>query len=357
MEERLVTLFFKKVIIGLMLTIVALVGGACSTKETMSKQASEKLIKDESVPYIGFLLDTLEEERWYKDKQLFEDHVKSLGGQVKTLAANGSDAVQLKQAQLLIEEGVDVLVVVPHNAEEGAKIVEMAHNNKVKVISYDRLITKSELDYYISFDNKKVGVLQATEIVKHTPRGNFVYIGGAETDNNALLFREGAMSVLQPLIDKGDITLIAEQYTEEWNPENAKNNMKAILKKANNKVNAVVAANDGTAGGAISALSDVGLAGKVPVSGQDAELDGVKRLVTGTQTMTVYKPIPVIATQAAEMAFKVAKDEAISTDTTINNHKIDVPTILLEPTTVMKETINSTIVKDGYLSEEEIYRN
>ncbi|WP_034331913.1 substrate-binding domain-containing protein [Bacillus sp. J37] len=348
--------FYKKAVIGLLLSIVALIGTACSTTETSSKQASVKLIQDESVPYIGFLLDTLEEERWYKDKQLFEDHVKSLGGQVKTLAANGSDAVQLVQAQLLIEEGVDVLVVVPHNAEEGAKIVELAHKHKVKVISYDRLITKSDLDYYISFDNKKVGVLQATEIVKHTPKGNFVYIGGAETDHNAVLFREGALSVLQPLIDKGDITLLADQYTEEWNPKNAENNMKAILTKVNNKVDAVVAANDGTAGGAINALSDVGLAGKVSVSGQDAELNGVKRLVAGTQTMTVYKPIPVIATQAAEMAYQVAKDKTITTDTTINNQKTDVPAILLEPMPVTKETIKSTIVKDGYLTEEEIYR-
>ncbi|WP_264196068.1 substrate-binding domain-containing protein [Metabacillus niabensis] len=344
--------------IGLLLSIVALVGTACSTTETSSKQASVKLIQDESVPYIGFLLDTLEEERWYKDKQLFEDHVKSLGGQVKTLAANGSDAVQLVQAQLLIEEGVDVLVVVPHNAEEGAKIVELAHKHKVKVISYDRLITKSDLDYYISFDNKKVGVQQATEIVKHIPKGNFVYIGGAETDHNAVLFREGALSVLQPLIDKGDITLLADQYTDEWNPKNAENNMKTILTKANNKVDAVIAANDGTAGGVINALSDVGLAGKVPVSGQDAELDGVKRLVAGTQTMTVYKPIPVIATQAAEMAYQIAKDKTITTDTdtTINNQKTDVPTILLEPMPVTKETIKSTIVKDGYLTEKEIYR-
>jgi D-xylose ABC transporter substrate-binding protein len=348
--------FNKLPALSLVLCFVMLITIACSsTEDATPTKTAGKLITNESVPYIGFLIDTLEEERWYKDKQLFEDHITSLGGQVKTLAANGHDAVQLKQAQLLIEEGVDVLVVVPHNAEEAAKIVELAHENNVKVISYDRLITKSDLDYYISFDNEKVGVLQATEIVKNISKGKFAYIGGAETDNNAILFRKGAMSVLQPLIDKGDITLIADQYTDEWKPENAEKNMKEALKKSNNQVDAVVAANDGTAGGVISALGSVGLAGKVPVSGQDAELNGIKRIVEGTQTMTVYKPINVIATQAAEMAFKVAKGEELETSTVINNNKIDVPTILLEPTAVTKDTIDSTVVKDGYLSKEDIY--
>lgn len=347
---------YKQVILSFMLAFVVLIGTACSsTEEGTTTQTAGKMIANESIPYIGFLLDTLEEERWYKDKKLFEDHIKSLGGQVKTLAANGHDAVQFKQAQLLIEEGVDVLVVVPHSAEEAAKIVDLAHKNNVKVISYDRLITKSDLDYYISFDNEKVGVLQATEIVSKVSKGQFAYIGGAETDNNAILFRKGAMSVLQPLIDKGDITLIADQYTDGWKPENAEQNMKNALNKSNNRVDAVVAANDGTAGGVISALSTVGLAGKIPVSGQDAELNGVKRIVAGTQTMTVYKPINLIATQAAEMAYKVASGEEIKTNTTINNLKIDVPTILLEPTAVTKANIDSTVVKDGFLTKEEIY--
>ncbi|PGT81876.1 MULTISPECIES: sugar ABC transporter substrate-binding protein [Bacillaceae] len=348
--------YYKKTSLSLLLCFVVLITTACSsTEKATSTKTAGKLITNDNVPYVGFLLDTLEEERWYKDKQLFEEHIKSLGGQVKTLAANGHDAVQLKQAQLLIEEGVDVLVVVPHNAEEAAKIVELAHENNIKVISYDRLITKSNLDYYISFDNEKVGVLQATEIVKNTSKGKFAYIGGAETDNNAILFRKGAMSVLQPLIDKGDITLIADQYTDGWDPKVAEQNMKEALNKSSNQVNAVVAANDGTAGGVISALEAVGLAGKIPVSGQDAELNGIKRIVEGTQTMTVYKPINVIATQAAEMAFKVAKGENPKTDTTINNNKIEVPTILLEPTAVTKETIDSTVVKDGYLAKEDIY--
>ncbi|QNF26981.1 sugar ABC transporter substrate-binding protein [Metabacillus sp. KUDC1714] len=350
-----VTTFFKHASFGLLFTFFVLITTACSTSEEASSEQSVKLKADESVPYIGFVLDTLEQERWYKDKELFEDQVQSLGGQVKTLAANGIDEVQLKQAQLLIEEGVDVLVVVPHNAEAAAKIVELAHQNDVTVISYDRLITNSDLDYYISFDNEKVGALQATEILKRVPKGNFAYIGGAETDNNALLFRKGAMSVLQPLIDKGDIKLVVDKYTDEWRPTIAEQNMVLALKETKNDIHAVVAANDGNAGGVINALTSVGLAGKVPVSGQDAELSGIKRIIAGTQTMTVYKPINVIATKAAKMAYDIAIGKQIKTDTTIDNNKVKVPTILLEPTTVTKETINSTVIKDGYLTEEEVY--
>lgn len=349
------TIFYKKTFLGLLFLVVILAGTACSTANEATSKKQVNLKSDDSVPYIGFVLDTLEEERWYNDKQLFEDEVKALGGQVKTLAANGLDEVQLTQAQLLIDEGVDVLVVVPHNADAASKIVEVAHKNDVKVISYDRLITNSDLDYYISFDNEKVGELQATELVGSVSKGNYAYIGGAETDNNAILFKKGAMSVLQPLIDKGDIQLVYDQYTDEWNPKVAERNMTTALKQSGNRIDAVIAANDGTAGGAISALSSVGLAGKIPVSGQDAELNGIKRIISGTQTMTVYKPINVIATNAAEMALKVARGEKITTDTTIDNKKVKVPTILLDPTTVTKETINSTVIQDGYLTEEEIY--
>ncbi len=161
---------------------------------------------------------------------MFEEQVKQIGGQVKTLAANGIPEVQKKQAELLIEEGVDVLVVVPTDAEAAAEIVDIAHKADVKVISYDRLIKNADLDYYISFDNEKVGELQATEILKKVKTGNFAYIGGAEADNNAHLLRQGTMKVLQPLIDKGDIQLVYDQYTDQWDGAIAEQNMKSAIK-------------------------------------------------------------------------------------------------------------------------------
>ncbi|MET1029749.1 sugar ABC transporter substrate-binding protein [Domibacillus tundrae] len=345
----------KKRIWTVLVLVLSMMLAACGTVKN-GKPATEavKLTADDQL-YIGFVLDTLKDERWYKDKELFEEAVRSQGARVKTLAANGNDDVQLKQAELLIEEGVDVLVVVPHDAAFSAAIVELAHKADVKVISYDRLITNAPVDYYISFDNVKVGEVQAAEIVKQAPSGSIAYIGGAESDNNAILFRQGAMNVLKPLIDKGTIKLVYDQYTDGWDPKKAEANMKTALGKNGNKINAVVAANDGTAGGVINALSAAGLAGKVPVSGQDAELEGVRRVVAGTQSMTVYKPISLLATQAAEMAVKVAADKEINADQSINNGAADIPAVLLEPVAVTKDTIRTTVVKDGYLTEEQVY--
>ncbi|MED4040877.1 sugar ABC transporter substrate-binding protein [Niallia taxi] len=325
---------------------------ACSQTTTENSQPKMKLAQDDSKVYVGFSLDTLQEDRWYKDKEAFEKKVLELGGEVKTLAANGVDSVQIKQAELLIAEGVDVLVVVPHNAEVSAEIVDKAHKANVKVVSYDRLIKNADVDYYISYDNKKVGQLQAQEILKKQKKGNFAYIGGAETDNNAVLFREGAMEVLQPYIDKGDIKLVYDKYTDEWQPEIAETNMKQALKENNNNIQAVIAANDGTAGGVIHALQAIGKT--IPVSGQDAEITGLKRILAGSQTMTVYKPIQVIAEDAAAIAMKAGKNEKIDTTATVNNGKIDVPSILLDPVAVTKSNIDETVIKDKFITEDEL---
>jgi len=336
--------------------LLSMLLGACGSADSVKPPAAESgKLTHEDQPYVGFVLDTLKDERWYKDKELFEKAAAEHGARVKTLAANGNDDVQLKQAQLLIDEGVDVLVVVPHDAAFSAEIVEMAHKADVQVISYDRLITNAPVDYYVSFDNVKVGELQAAEIVKRAPAGSYAYIGGAESDNNAVLFREGAMKVLKPLVDKGTIKLVYDQYTDGWDPKRAEANMKDALAKNQNKISAVIAANDGTAGGAVNALSAAGLAGKVPVSGQDAELEGLRRLVAGTQAMTVYKPIPLLAEQAADMAAKVAAGEKINTEQSVNNGAADVPAVLLAPVAVTKDTIRSTVIKDGYVTEAEVY--
>jgi D-xylose transport system substrate-binding protein len=330
---------------------------ACGVVSSGNESAGKTEKKEDDKIVIGFSMDTLKEERWQRDKELFEAKVKELGAEVKTLAANGDDAAQLSQAEQLISEGVDVLVVVPHNAEASAAIVEKAHKEGIPVISYDRLIKNAEVDYYVSFDNVRVGEMQAKAIVEKAPKGNYVYIGGADTDNNAHLFREGAMNVLKPLEEKGDIKIVYDQFSKEWKPEEALKNMENALTANNNNIQAVVAANDGTAGGVIQALAAQGLAGKVPVSGQDAELAALQRIVEGTQTMTVYKPIHMIATKAAEMAVALAKGEKIETNQTVSNGKIDVPSVLLDPIAVTKENVLDTVIKDGYHKLEDVFKN
>ncbi|AZN42016.1 D-xylose ABC transporter substrate-binding protein [Paenibacillus albus] len=312
---------------------------------------------DDGQLVIGLSIDTLEEERWVKDRDLFKVAIEELGAKVDVRAANGDDAKQIAQAESMISSGVDVLVVVPHNAEACAAIVAKAHQAGIKVISYDRLILDSDVDLYISFDNEKAGELQAEAIVKQVPKGNYVLIEGADTDNNAHMFKQGQMNIIKPLVDKGDIKIVYDQFTKEWIPSNARANMEVALRANQGHIDAVIAANDGTAGGVIGALADHALAGKIPVSGQDAELAAAQRIVEGTQTMTVYKPIPKLAEAAAELAVKMAKGEEVITDRKVFNKKIDVPAILLEPIAVDSNNMEETIIADGFHKKSDIYRN
>ncbi|WP_336791079.1 D-xylose ABC transporter substrate-binding protein [Paenibacillus sp. MMO-177] len=306
---------------------------------------------------IGFSMDTLLEERWLKDRDLFREACEALGADVEIIAANGDDAKQISQAEALISQGVDILVVVPHNADATAAIVKKAHSAGIKVLAYDRLIKNADVDLYVSFDNEAVGELQAKAITKLVPKGKFVYIGGADTDNNAHLFKQGVFNVLQPYIDRGDITIVYDQWTKDWTPVNALANMKDALEANANNIDAVIAANDATAGGVVQALAGIGLAGKLPVAGQDAELAAAQRIVEGTQTMTVYKPIKLLADKAAELAVKLAKGEDTGADRTVNNGKIEVPSVLLSPIAVDKSNINQTIIADGFHSREDVYKN
>lgn len=304
---------------------------------------------------IGFSMDTLKEERWQRDRDIFVAHAEELGAEVLVQAANSDDAVQMQQAENLLTQGVDVLVVVPHNAEVAAAIVEAAKRQNVPVIAYDRLIRNSDLDLYISFDNFKVGQLQAQYLLDRAPKGNYIVIGGAPTDNNAILYHDGQMSVLQPAVDRGDVKIVADRYCREWLPSEALNHTENALTQSNNDVVAVVAANDGTAGGAVEALEGQKLAGKVLVSGQDAELAAIRRIVAKKQTMTVYKPIKPLATRAAEAAIALAKGEKPQAPSTLNNGKKDVPAILLDPVVVDATNVVDTVVKDGYHKLDEAY--
>ena len=304
---------------------------------------------------IGLSMDTLKEERWQRDRDLFVERAQELGAEVLVQAANGDDKVQVQQAENLLTQGVDVLVVIPHNGEVAATIVEAAKRQNVPVIAYDRLIRSSEPDLYLSFDNEKVGELQARYLLERAPKGNYILIGGAPTDNNAQLFRKGQMNVLQPAVDRGDVKVVADQWARDWLASEAMRHTENALTRAGGDVAAVVASNDATAGGVISALEVQGLAGKVLVSGQDADLPGLQRLVAGTQAMTVYKPVHLLARRAAEAAVALARGEKVETNASVNNGRIDVPSVLLEPIVVDKTNIDATVIKDGYQKREAVY--
>jgi D-xylose transport system substrate-binding protein len=304
---------------------------------------------------IGFSMDTLKEERWQRDKQLVEQRAREVGAILDVQVANGDDAVQTKQCDNMLTKGVDVLIVAPHNGEIAASIVEAAHRRGVPVISYDRLIRNSDVDLYTSHQVERIGEMQAQYALDRKPKGNYVLIGGSPTDNNALLLREGQMNVLKPAIDRGDIKVISQQYAREWKAEEALRITEDALTRTRNKIDAIVASNDGTAGGAISALEAAGLAGKVLVTGQDAQKDAIQRIVRGTQTMTIYKPIQPLAYSAVDAAIKLARKQPVEAKDRINNGKIDVPSILHAPIAVDKSNVDQTVIKEGYHTREEIY--
>jgi D-xylose transport system substrate-binding protein len=304
---------------------------------------------------IGFSMDTLKEERWQRDKELVEARARELGCEIDVQVANGDDAVQTKQCDNLLTKGVDVLIVAPHNGDVAASIVEAAHRQNVPVISYDRLIKNSDVDLYVSHQVEKIGEMQARYALDRAPKGNYVLIGGSQTDNNALLLRKGQMNILQPAIDRGDIKVISDQFAREWLASEALRITEDAMTKTGNDIQAVVASNDGTAGGAIQGLGP--LAGKAIVTGQDAQLDAVQRIVEGKQTMTIYKPIRPLAYSAVESAVKLAHRESIEAKDHINNAKKDVPAILQEPIVVDKENVPGTIIKDGYHKLEDVYKN
>lgn len=325
-----------------------------SVPKTLEPEDSP-VVKNDDPVRIGFSMDTLLEERWLKDRDLFKEAVEDLGAEVEIVAANGDDALQISQAETLIQSGIDLLVIVPHNAAATAAIVHKAHLAGIQVIAYDRLVKNAELDMYISFDNEQVGKMQAEAMTTLVPKGNYVFIGGAITDNNAHLLKEGVFKVLQPYIERGDIHVIYDQWTKDWTPANAQANMKEAIRTTNGQIDAVIAANDATAGGAIQALEAHGLASKIPVAGQDADLAGVQRIVAGTQTMTVYKPIQMLTQKVAEIAVAMAKGETVTANQQVNNGKKEVPSVLLPPIAVNIDNLENTVIEDGFHAAEDVY--
>jgi D-xylose transport system substrate-binding protein len=304
---------------------------------------------------IGFSMDTLKEERWQRDKALVEQRAKELGAVLDVQVANGDDAVQTKQCDNMLIKGVDVLIVVPHNGEIASSIVEAAHRKGVPVIAYDRMIRNADVDLHVAHEQEKIGEMQAQYALDRVPKGNYVLIGGAPTDYNALILRDGQLRVLKPAIDRGDIKIISQQFAKDWRADEALRITEDALTRTGKKLDAIVASNDGTAGGAISALEAAQLDGKVLVTGLDAQKDALQRVVAGKQTMTIYTPIEPLAFGAVEAAIKLARKEPIAAPHKINNGRLDVPSILYDSVAVDKTNIDATVIKDGYHKREDIY--
>ena len=300
---------------------------------------------------VGVSWNNFQEERWKTDEAAIKAVLEAAGATYISADAQSSASKQLTDIESLISQGANAIIVLAQDSEAVTPAVAAAVAEGIPVIGYDRLIENPDA-FYLTFDNKEVGRLQAAGVAAVQPEGNYVFIKGNSADPNADFLFEGQMEVLQAGIDSGAIKNVGEAYTDNWNPEVAQANMEQFLTANNNEVDAVVASNDGTAGGAIQSLLEEGLAGKVVVTGQDADLAACQRILRGTQAMTVYKPLKNLATKAAQIAVDVAKGNRPSVTETLDNGSKQVPSIFEAVISVDKENLGATVVADGFHKTE-----
>jgi D-xylose transport system substrate-binding protein len=254
---------------------------------------------------VGVSWSNFQEERWKIDEAAIQAALRAAGATYLSADAQSSPAKQLTDVESLIARGVKALIVLAQDAQAIRPAVDRAANEGVAVVAYDRLIEDPRA-FYLTFDNVEVGRMMARAIHAAKPEGNYVFIKGSSADPNANFLFRGSMEVLRPHIDAGRIRNVGEAFTDGWLPANAQRNMEQFLTRNQNRVDAVVAANDGTAGGAIAALAAQGLAGSVPVSGQDADRAALNRVALGTQTVTIWKDARELGKAAAEIAVRLA---------------------------------------------------
>jgi D-xylose transport system substrate-binding protein len=303
---------------------------------------------------IGFLIHDLVSERWKKDIEYFTNRVEAQGGEAITKCALGDVKTQIDQGKALIDEGVRVIAIVAVDGKALNELVNYADKAGAKIIAYDRLIKDCNLHYYISFNSLRAGELIAGYMVKAKPKGNYVVISGPESDNNAGLIKQGEMNVLKPYVDKGDIKIVYDKSANAWGPLEALMIMDDLTTSYKDSIDVVLAANDGLAEGVIQSLSATNRNRRALVSGQDASPTACKNIMLGYQSMSVYKSIPKIANEAADLAMKVARNEKVTTTVMVNNGKKNVPSILFEPVVVDKNNLKETVVKDGHIKESDL---
>ena len=344
-------------------------GSASSGTPSQSSSGSGGGSGQDDKIVVGFSVGTMKQERWQREVDMARKYAEEHGFELIVQSAEDDANKQVQQVEDMLTKGIDVLLISALDSESSGVVVEKAHEVGVPVVAYDRLVRNGDLDYYLTFDKVRVGELQAQMLVERYPKGNYIWVLGGPEDNNAHLLKQGQESVLQPYIDRGDINIVLQQWAKGWSPEEAMKIVENGLTLANNDVVAVLASNDGTAGGAVQALAAQGLAGKVGVSGQDADIAALQRIVEGTQTGTVYKPLKNLNKTAMDFVYALAKKDQAKVDAmlagqfenghigTVDNGFKEVTTFLMDVVVVTKDNIVDTVVKDGFQTIEEIYKN
>jgi D-xylose transport system substrate-binding protein len=306
---------------------------------------------------VGVSWSNFQEERWKTDEAAIKAAVAAAGGRYIAADAQSSPQKQLTDIESLIARGANALIVLAQDASAIAPAVQEAIDENIPVVGYDRLIENPRA-FYITFDNKEVGRMQARAVFARRPRGNYAFIKGSSTDPNADFLFSGQIEVLRDAIAAGAIKNVGEAYTDGWLPANAQRNMEQILTKNNNNVDAVVASNDGTAGGAIAALAAQGIAGSVPVSGQDGDHAALNRVALGTQTISVWKDARALGKRAAEIALLLADGKKMSDIPGAvkfdgGPKKVEMNALFLTPIPITRENLD-VVIDAGWIRRDEV---
>jgi D-xylose transport system substrate-binding protein len=301
---------------------------------------------------IGVSWSNFQEERWKTDEAAMKGQLEKLGAKYISADAQADSSKQISDVENLIARGCDALIILAYDADAISPAISRAKAEGIPVVGYDRLI-EDPYAFYLTFDNKEVGRMQARAVFKVKPEGNYVFIKGSSTDPNADFLHEGQLEVLKEAMDAGKIKNVGEQYTDGWKPEVAQKNMEQILTANNNKVDAVVASNDGTAGGVVAALTAQGMEGITPVSGQDGDHAALNRVARGTQTVSVWKDARALGQAAANIAVSLAKGEKI--DNAIKwaggPKGVKMDAILLKPVPITWDNLN-IVVDAGWVKSQ-----
>ncbi|MDR3470125.1 MAG: D-xylose ABC transporter substrate-binding protein [Devosia sp.] len=306
---------------------------------------------------VGVSWNNFQEERWKTDEAAIKKVLDAAGVKYISTDAQSSASKQLTDVENLISQGANALIVLAQDTDAVQPAVQKAVDEGIPVIGYDRLIENPKA-FYITFDNKEVGTLEAAPVFKLVPKGNYVFIKGNSADPNADFVRSGQEEVVGAAIKSGDIKNVGETYTDNWDPANAQKEMEQFLTKNNNKVDAVLSENDGMAGGVVAALAAQGLAGQVPVSGQDGDHAALNRIALGTQTVSVWKDARELGKEAATVAIELAKGTAMDkiADSVVFSggpKKVPMHSVFLKPVPITRDNLN-VVIDAGWITKAEV---
>ncbi len=342
----------KKSRVLCLVTLVLAAMAIFSSCQRVKSGKADKVIIGFSIATNTFII-----ERWNKDLKIFTGAARDNGAEVLVQLSAGGTKEQIDQINFLLKQDIDVLVIIAHETDMLSGVVKKAKDLKIPVIAYDRLIMGVPIDAYISFNNREVGRLFGQALAKAVPRGKYLIVNGSVSDNNSYEVNAGLHEIIDPLVRENGIRVLDEIWLDEWSSDEARVKIGKVLEQ-NRDIDAISCANDQIAGAAIQLLAEYQLAGKVFVVGQDADIGACQKIVDGTQLMTVYKPIVKLATRAAELAVSIAKGVKVDPDFTVGNRSgMPIPFYMEEPTPVFLDNMDSTIIRDGFHSFEDVYRN